>query len=80
MHERAMEEYKKKLKLLETKTTEAKNIFQAAIIDLKLSAAASNFEKLISFLPCCGVSVGKIGHGRNLFNDILYCLEKAVNG
>ena len=80
MHERAMEEYKKELKLLETKTTEAKNIFRAAIIDLKLGAAASNFEKLISFLACCGVSVGKIGHGRNLFNDILYCLEKAVNG
>ena len=52
MHERAcaMEEYKKELKLLETKTTEAKNIFRAAIIDLKLGAAASNFEKLISFL------------------------------
>ena len=79
MHERAMEEYKKELKLLETKTTEAKNIFRAAIIDLKLGAAASNFEKLIPFLAfCCGVSVGKIGHGRNLFNDILYCLEKAT--
>ena len=35
MHERAMEEYKMELKLLETKTTEAKNIFRAAIIDLK---------------------------------------------
>ena len=36
-------------------------------------------EKLISFLAFCGVNVGQIGHGRNFFNDILYCLEKAVD-
>ena len=77
MHKRAMEEYKKQLKLLEMKTTAAEKNFQAAIIDLKLGAAAS---KLITFLTCCGVTVGKIRHGRNLLNDILCCLEKAVNG
>ena len=65
---------------MEKKTTTAKNIFRAAIIDLKLGAAATSLEKLISFLACCGVNVGNIGHGRNLFNDILYCLEKTVNG
>ena len=79
MHGKAMKEYKKKVKLMEKKTTAAKNIFRAAIIDLKLAGAASSHEKLISFLACCGVNVGQIGDGRNLFNDILYCLEKAVD-
>ena len=79
MHRKAMEEYNKEIKLMEKKTTAAKNIFRAAIINLKLGSAASSHEKLISFLGCCGVNVGKIRHGRNLFNDILYCLEKAVN-
>ena len=74
-----MKEYKREVKVMQKKTTVATNIFRAAIIDLKLGAAATNFEKLISFSACCGVDVGKIGHGRNCLNDILYCLEKAFN-
>ena len=79
-HNKAMELYKREAMQMKKETTAACNIFRAAIIDLKLGAAAKNFESLISFLVCCGVDVGNIGHGRNLFNDILYCLEKTVNG
>ena len=57
-----MEEYKREVKVMQKKTTVATNIFRAAIIYLKLGAATTNFEKLISFLACCGVDVGKIGH------------------
>jgi hypothetical protein len=80
IHHKAMKLYKREAMLMEKKTAAVNNIFRAAIVDLKLGAAAKNFETLISFLACCGVDVGSIGHGRNLFNDILYCLEKTVNG
>ena len=75
-----MELYKREAKLMEKKTAAVSNIFRTAIVDLKLGAAAKNFEALLSFLACCGVDIGDIGHGRNLFNDILYCLEKTING
>lgn len=64
---------------MKRKTTAARNIFRAAIVDLKLGAAATHYETLISFLACCSVDVGSIGHGRNCFNDIMYCLEKSMN-
>ena len=57
----------------------ASNIFRAAIVDLKVGAAASNFKTVISFLSSCSFDVGCIGHGQNIFNDILSCLEKSVN-
>ena len=78
-HKKAMVEYNKKLKQNERITTTAGNIFRAAIVDLKLGAAGMQLETLISFLSCCGVDVGSIGHSRNNFNHILYCLEKAVD-
>ena len=37
------------------------------------------FETLISFLACCAVDMGSIGHSPNNFNHILYCLEKTVD-
>ena len=78
-HKKAMVEYNKKLKQNERITTTAGNIFRAAIVDLKVGAAGMQLETLISFLSCCGVDVGSIGHSRNNFNHILYCLEKAVD-
>lgn len=74
-----MVEYKKQLQENQRVTTAAGNISRAAIVDLKLGAAGRQFETLISFLACCAVDVGSIGHSRNNFNDFLYCLEKTVN-
>ena len=45
-----------------------------------LCLAAKYFESLISFLECYGVDVSNIGHRRYLLKDILYCLEKTING
>lgn len=78
-HKKAMVEYKKQLQENQRVTTAAGNIFRAAIVDLKLGAAGRQFETLISFLACCAVDVGSIGHSRNNFNDILYCMEKTVD-
>ena len=78
-HQAAMKEYKRGLKIEEKKTTTATHIFRAAIVDLKLGATARQFETLISFLVSCNVDVGKIGHSQNNFDDILYCLETAIN-
>ena len=78
-HKKAMVEYNKKLQQNERITTTAANIFRATIVDLKLGAAGKQLETLISFLSCCGVDVGSIGHSRNNFNHILYCLERAVD-
>lgn len=78
-HKKAMEEYKKEVKANKRTTTTCGNIFRAAIVDLKLGAAGRHFETLISFLACCAVDVGSIGHSRNNFNHILYCLEKTVD-
>ena len=79
VHQSAMKAYQRKLEMTKRKTTATSNIFRAAIVDLKLGAAARHFETLISFLACCSVDIGDIGHSRNNFNDILYCLEKTVN-
>ena len=78
-HHNAMKQYTKELEIKQKQLSTASNIFRAAIVDLKLGGAASHFETLIAFLATCSVDVGKIGHGRNNFNDILYCLEKTVN-
>ena len=78
-HNKAMKFYNSEVALQEKSTKATHNIFRAAITDLKLGAAAKNFESLLSLLTCCGVDIGQIGHNRNLFNDILYCLEKTVN-
>ena len=75
-----MEFYKRQAMQMKKETTVPCNIFQAAIVNLKLGAAAKNFESLISFLACFAVDVGNIGPRRNLFNDILCCLEKPING
>ena len=80
VHQKAMKAYQQEMKILKKKTSASSNIFRAVITDLKLGAAARHFETLISFLACCCVDVGAIGHSRNNFNDILYCLEKTVNG
>jgi hypothetical protein len=74
-----MEAYRREIEIMKRKTSVTSNIFRAAITDLKLGAAARHFETLITFLACCSVDVGNIGHGRNKFNEVLYCLEKIVN-
>ena len=79
VHQSATKAYQRELEMTKRKTTATSNIFRAAIVDLKLGAAARHFETLISFLACCSVDIGDIGHSRNNFNDILYCLEKTVN-
>eukprot|EP00795_Rhopilema_esculentum_P009842 gene9842-18420_t len=79
LHEKAMENHKKEVKMNEKKSTAAMNIFRAAIVDVKIRAAGVHFETLLPFLALCSVNVGSIGHSRNKFNDILYCLEKTVN-
>ena len=79
LHKKAMEAFRKEEEREKRRSTVASNIFRAAIVDLKLGAAATHFETMISFLSCCSVDVGNIGHGRNNFNDILSCLEKSVN-
>ena len=79
VHQKAMKVYQQEMKILKKKTSATSNIFRAVITDLKLGAAATHFETLISFLACYCVDVGAIGHSRNNFNDILYCLEKTVN-
>ena len=38
-----------------------------------------HFEFLVSLLTCCSVDMGTIGHGRNNFNHIMYCLEKVMD-
>ena len=79
VHKKAIEAYRQwKLCKKERKTTTS-NLFRAAIVDLKLGAAGRNFETLVSFLACCSFNVGNIGHSRNMFNDILYCIEKSIN-
>jgi uncharacterized protein YjhX (UPF0386 family) len=80
VHKTAMESYKREKEIMKRKASATSNIFRAAITDLKLGAAARHFETMISFLACCGVDVGNIGHGRNKFSEILHCLEKTVNG
>ena len=80
VHQKAMKAYQQEMKILKKTTSATSNIFRAVITDLKLGAAARHFETLISFLACCCVDVGAIGQSRNNFNDILYCLEKTVNG
>ena len=79
LHRKAMEAFRKEEEIQKRRSTAASNIFQVAIVDLKLGGAARHFETMISFLSCCSVDVGSIGHGRNNFNDILNCLEKSVN-
>ena len=74
-----MENHRKEAEMNEKKFTAAMNIFRAAIVDVKIGAAGVEFETLLSFLALCSVNVGSIGHSRNKFNDILYCLEKTVN-
>ena len=78
-HKKAMVEYNKGLQANQRMTTASGNIFRAAIVDLKLGAAGRQFENLISFLACCAVNVGSIGHCRDNFNHIIYCLEKTVD-
>ena len=76
LHKKAMENHKKEAEMNEKKSTATMNIFQAAIVDVKIGAAGVHFETLLSFLALCSVNVGSIGHSRNKFNDTLYCLEK----
>ncbi|CAB4016098.1 Hypothetical predicted protein [Paramuricea clavata] len=78
-HHKAMDEYMKK-KELKHETTAYRNLFYAAIADLKLGAAVKHLEILLSLLACCSVDIGKMGHGRNNCNDIIYCLEKVIDG
>ena len=79
VHKNSMEAYQREMEMTKRKASATSNIFRAAIADLKLGAAATHFETLVSLLACCSVDVGNIGHSRKNFNDILYCLEKTVN-
>jgi hypothetical protein len=78
-HAKAMEEYGKRKEHLHRESTVCQNLFRAAITDVKLGAAGRHFETLISFLDSCSVDVGTIGHGRNNFNHVMYCLEKVID-
>ena len=64
---------------MKRETTACTNLFRTAIADLKLGAAAKHLETVLSLLACCSVDIGKMGHGRNNFNDIIYCREKIVD-
>ena len=75
----SMESFKREKEIMKRKASATANVFQAAITDLELGAAARQLETMISFLACCDVDIGNIGHVRNKFNEILYCLEKIVN-
>ena len=77
VHLKAMKAYQEEMTIMKKKTSATSNIFWAVITDLKLGAAARHFETMISFCACCCVNVGAIGHSRNNFNDILYCLENS---
>ena len=79
VHKKAMEELKKHETNLKTEQDAIKNVFRAAVGVLKLKAAATNLESMLSLLATCGVKIGNIGHGRKNFNDIIYCLEKAID-
>jgi hypothetical protein len=74
-----MKEYEKNKQAEKRATTSLGNVFRAAIADLKPGAAGRHFETLISFLACCSTNVGPIGHSRNNFNHILYCLEEIID-
>ena len=78
-HEKAMKEYRKKKEQQKRTSTACRNLFRAAIAEVKLGAAGKHFETLISLLASCSVDVGRIGHGRNNFNHIMYCLEKVLD-
>ena len=80
VHKNAMEVYQRQLKIMKRKTAATSNILRPTIADLKLGAGTRDFETLVSFLACCFADVGDIGHSRNNFSDILYCLEKTFNG
>ena len=77
-HEKAMKEYRKKEHQKITSTA-CRNLFRAAIADVKLGAAGKHFETIISLLASCSVDVGSIGHSRNNVNHIMYCLEKVLD-
>ena len=44
-------------------------------MDIQAGAEERNCEVFTN----CSVNVGNIGHGRDMFNDILYCPEKSMN-
>ena len=52
-HKKAIEAYNKELKIAERKSNVAKNIFRAAVVDVKLAAAGMHFEISLSFLSLC---------------------------
>ncbi len=67
LHKKAKEAFREEEEREKRRSTTASNIFRAAIVDLKLGVAARYFETMISFLSCCSVDIGNIGHGRNNF-------------
>ena len=79
-HKKAMDLNRKNQRIQSRTVTAATNIFRAAIVDVKQGAAGKHLETLLSLLSLCGVDIGNIGHSRNHFNSILYCLEKSVDG
>lgn len=78
-HKKAMKEYENNKQAEKRAAASSGNVFRAAIADVKLCAAGRHFKTLISFLACCGANMGSIGHSRNNFNHILYCLEKIID-
>ncbi len=74
-----MEEDKKEEQMSAKKSTATMDIFRAAMVDVKIRAAGTHFESLLSLPALCSANVGKIGNCCNKFNDILHCLEKMVN-
>ena len=78
-HWKAMKEYQKVQKHHSREVQAAMNIFRAAIIDVKMGAAGSHLETLLSLLSLCGVDVGDIGHSRKHFPAIVKSIERAVD-
>ena len=79
IHKKAMDEYRKSQQREERRIKTAMNIFRAAVVDIKLGAAAFHHETLLSLLSSCGVDVGDIGHSRKNFPDIISSIEKTVD-
>ena len=79
IHKKALEEYKIHTTNKQREYNTIKNVFRGAVGVLKLKAAAMNFETMLSLLSTCGVPIGNIGHSRKNFNDIINCLEKAID-
>ena len=64
-YQSAMKEFNKEWVIKKKRTTGSSNIFQAAIVDLKLGAAGKHFETLILFLADLSISLEVVAMMKN---------------